>query len=76
LAGVGVAFKLAQALFKTTSPQPPARLRNDEVVAGGSPSKGEGAGQYEAFEKWLLDLVAIGTVGDMSPILGENRTLV
>lgn len=53
LAGVGVAFKLAQALFRS---QP-------------DPHK------YEAFEKWLLDLVTIGTIGDMSPILGENRTL-
>ena len=51
LAGVGVAFKLAQALLR----------------------KGEG---NEAFEKWLLDLVAIGTVADVVPLLGENRTLV
>ena len=52
LAGVGVAFKLAQA-----------RLKNGKNVNQG-------------FEKWLLDLVALGTVADITGLLGENRTLV
>lgn len=51
LAGVGVAFKVAQALGRT-------------LELG------------EAYEKWLLDLVAVSTVTDCMPLLGENRTLV
>lgn len=30
----------------------------------------------EGEEKWLLDLVAIGTVADLMPVLSENRVLV
>lgn len=56
LAGVGIAFKLAQAL-----------LQKD---------KNHTALTKEAFEKWLLDLVAIGTVADLCPLLDENRVLV
>lgn len=52
LAGVGVAFKFAQAIYETFIPE-----KKDKV-------------------KWLLDLVAIGTVADMVPLLGENRVLV
>lgn len=51
LAGVGVAFKVAQALGRT-------------LELG------------EAFEKWLLDLVAVSTITDCMPLLDENRTLV
>ena len=50
LAGVGVAFKLLQALF-------------------------QGIGQEEKLNG-LTDLVALGTVADMMPLLGENRYLV
>ncbi|MCX6744758.1 MAG: single-stranded-DNA-specific exonuclease RecJ [Candidatus Parcubacteria bacterium] len=54
LAGVGVAYKLAQAIV--------ARDKRGIFPSG--------------YEKWLLDLVAIGTVTDVMPLLGENRTLV
>jgi single-stranded-DNA-specific exonuclease len=50
LAGVGVAFKLLQALFRATGRD----------------------GQADEF----LDLVALGTVADMMPLLAENRYLV
>ena len=50
LAGVGVAFKLAQAL-----------------VAKGNIPNGQ--------EKWLLDLVLLGTICDSMPLTGENRIL-
>ncbi len=50
LAGVGVAFKLAQALVQT----------------GLIP---------EGQEKWLLDLVLIGTICDSMRLRGENRRL-
>lgn len=55
LTGVGVAFKLAQALLA------------DSKLSGR---------EREAAEKWLLDLVALGTVADMAELRGENRTLV
>ena len=50
LAGVGVAFKLLQALF-------------------------QGVGKEDSLNE-LADLVALGTVADMVPLVGENRYLV
>lgn len=52
LAGVGVAFKLVQAL---------------QTKLEGLP---------EGQEKWLLDLVALGTVCDVVELAGENRANV
>lgn len=51
LCGVGIAFKLTQALFRVH-------------------------GLPQEDEQELLDLVAIGTVADIAPLLGENHTLV
>ncbi len=50
LAGVGIAYKIAEALF---SLQPSSFILQD-----------------------LLDLVALGTVADLAPLVGENRVLV
>jgi single-stranded-DNA-specific exonuclease len=51
LCGVGIAFKLTQALYRVSK-----RPLEDELD--------------------LLDLVAIGTIADIAPLLGENHTLV
>ncbi|GCE18378.1 single-stranded-DNA-specific exonuclease RecJ [Dictyobacter kobayashii] len=51
LCGVGIAFKLTQALYRSYN-----RPVEDEMA--------------------LLDLVAIGTIADIAPLLGENHTYV
>lgn len=58
LAGVGLAFKLAQALMleEKRHPVAPEPMRLEEAD--------------------LVDLVALGTVADLAPLLGENRSLV
>lgn len=61
LSGVGVTYKLCQALLRKAS-----QLSNIQYPIS----------NLDSFEKWLLDLVAIGTVADVVPLLGENRTLV
>lgn len=61
LAGGGVAFKLAQGLLHR-------HHAKHALLPDGT--------SHEAFEKWLLDLVSISTVGDMVPLVGESRTLV
>lgn len=59
LAGVGLAYKLAQALLRSHQKLP---IRRDVTV--------------DLDEGDLLDLVALGTVADLAPLLGENRSLV
>ena len=52
LAGVGIAYKMAEALFSCRAPSKSLDLID------------------------LLDLVALGTVADLAPLIGENRSLV
>jgi len=54
LAGVGVAFKVVQALSAIFMEDAPRR----------------------AYLNGLLDLVALGTVADVAPVVGENRILI
>ncbi|TSC86931.1 MAG: single-stranded-DNA-specific exonuclease RecJ [Parcubacteria group bacterium Gr01-1014_8] len=59
LCGAAVAWKLASALLTE------GRKRNLAAFTA----------IPEGWEKWLLDLVAIATIADMVPLVGENRTL-
>ncbi|MDD2656705.1 MAG: single-stranded-DNA-specific exonuclease RecJ [Patescibacteria group bacterium] len=60
LSGGGVAFKLMQALLIK-------HKEKHELLANGE--------KHEAHEKWLLDMVAVSSVADMVPLIGESRTL-
>src|SRR3990167_2600665 len=59
LCGAAVAFKLAHAILIEGK-------RRDLAAFKDIP---------DGWEKWLLDLVAIATVADMVPLVGENRVL-
>jgi len=61
LAGVGVAYRLAQAVLRAAAQGGQSRISADQVAEA---------------ESTLLDLVALGTVADVMPLLGENRSLV
>jgi len=63
ITGVGVAYKLAKAILSDR----PKVVRQKQIADD----------EYlEEWDKWLLDLVAIGTVADCHSLLGENRILV
>ncbi len=64
LAGVGVAFKIVQALFDSER-SPLGNLVDNTMRIP----------KMEFLES-LLDLVALGTVADLAPLVGENRSLV
>lgn len=60
LCGAGVAFKFAQAVIQYG-------------VSAGEPRC---VAIVPGMEKWMLDMVALATVADMVPLVGENRCLV
>jgi single-stranded-DNA-specific exonuclease len=60
LAGGGVAFKFAQGILKK-------HKETNALLPNGD--------RHDAYEKWLLDMVAIASVADMVPLVGESRTL-
>ncbi|HEX3099950.1 MAG TPA: single-stranded-DNA-specific exonuclease RecJ [Patescibacteria group bacterium] len=63
ITGVGVSYKLAKALL----------MQAEKVIE----QKGIDPEDYQPeWDKWLLDLVAIGTVADCHSLMGENRILV
>ncbi len=61
LAGVGVAYRLAQAVLRAVAQDPAFALTEEQATE---------------CELQLLDLVALGTIADMMPLAGENRSLV
>lgn len=60
LCGGGVAFKLVQGLLRKYA-------RSHATLPDGQ--------TFEGFEKWMLDLAAIASIGDMVPLVGESRTI-
>ena len=64
LAGVGIAYKLAQALVRAAV----------GGAAVGRAAVGNGNAAIKASD--VLDLVALGSVADLAPLAGENRLLV
>jgi single-stranded-DNA-specific exonuclease len=59
LCGAAVAFKLAQAILQEGHTRELPQFKDIPV----------------GWEKWLLDMVAVATVADMVPLIGENRVL-
>ncbi len=73
LAGVGVVYKLCQAVLD--------RLSADDIrpTRAKTGSEGEEAGAEAApaaILEHMIDMIALGTVADLAPLVDENRLLV
>lgn len=64
LAACGVAFKFAQAIFRS------------DILSKVATKFRDNNSFCLAFEKQLLDLVTLGTIADCVPLNSENRTLI
>lgn len=74
ITGVGVAFKLACGILQRIEGR--GVMVETDALRLASARSGQPSTYVEGWEKWLLDLVAIGTVADCHELISENRTLV
>jgi single-stranded-DNA-specific exonuclease len=82
LTGAGVAWKVAHLLIAELggegSPAAGAAAGGGPLAAGASPGSGSavaGGPALPATVREMADLALIGTVADVAPILGENRSI-
>ncbi len=87
LAGVGVVYKLCQALLEKLSFGSQGRNRAasgadartpdaDWISSEGTAIEDAGAASPREMLRQMIDMVALGTVADLAPLVDENRLLV